>query len=70
MARTAKISGRVVVEVTVDEEGNVIEAVAKSGHVLLRQAAVDAVKQWKYQPALLNGEPISVIAEVNVDFKL
>jgi len=41
-----------------------------SGHPLLIQAALDAVKQWKYAPTILDGEPVSVIAMVTVSFTL
>jgi protein TonB len=70
MARTARVQGDVVVEVEVDEEGDVVSARATSGPALLRQAAVDAVKQWKYSPTFLNGEPISVTSTVIVKFTL
>jgi protein TonB len=70
MARTARVQGTVVVEVEVDEEGNVASARATDGPALLRQAAVDAVRQWIYSPTLLNGEPIPVMAEVRVNFSL
>ena len=70
MARTAKVSGVVVLEVQVDEDGNVTEVKPVSGPALLRQAAMDAVRQWKYSPTLLNGEPIPVVAEVRVNFSL
>jgi protein TonB len=56
--------------VTVDEEGNVSEIKVESGHPLLRDSAVQAVKQWKYSPTLLNGEPVPVIATVTVIFNL
>ena len=70
MAKAARAQGDVILEVEVDEEGNVASVVVKNGHTLLRQAAVDAVKQWKYTPTLLNGEPIPVIASVTVKFTL
>ena len=68
LAQRSRITGRVVLEVEIDEEGNVVNVTAKTGHQLLRQAAIDAIKQWKYRPALVNGEPVSVIGTVNVDF--
>ena len=67
-ASRAKITGRVIVEVVIDEDGNVIEAKAKSGHILLRPAAEEAIKQWKYKPATASGEPVSVTGEVIVNF--
>lgn len=70
LAKRARISGSVVLLVTVDEEGNVSEINVEQGHPLLRDAAVQAVKQWKYSPTILNGEPVPVIATVTVIFNL
>jgi protein TonB len=70
IARRARISGRVVLEVTIDEEGNVTAWKAKQGHPVLVEAAVQAVKQWKYSPTLLNGEPVQVVSTVNINFIL
>ena len=60
IARQAGASGSVTVQVTVDEEGNVISANATSGHPLLRAAAVTAAKQAKFSPTKLNGELVKV----------
>lgn len=68
--RWARISGLVVLEVTIDEEGNVAGWKARQGHPLLVEAAVQAVKQWKYSPTLLNGEPVQVVSTVNINFIL
>jgi protein TonB len=70
LAKRARVSGKVILVVTVDEEGNVAECRVTSGHPLLNDAALNAVKQWKYSPTLLNGEPVPVIANVTVIFKL
>ena len=70
LAKSSKTTGRVTVEVEVDEDGKVVKAVATSGPQLLRRAAEDAVKQWQYSPTLLNGEPVAVTSTVNIDFKL
>ena len=70
LAQIARVSGRVILEATIDEEGNVAGIKVLSGHVLLNDAAVDAVKQWKYSPTILNGEPIRVMATVMVNFNL
>jgi len=70
LARAERISGVVILDVTIDEAGSVVEVRAKSGDGLLRQAAIDAVKQWKYAPTTINGNPIPVRAEVRVDFSL
>ena len=60
IARQAGASGSVTVQVTVDEEGNVISANATSGHPLLRAAAVTAARQAKFSPTKLNGELVKV----------
>ena len=70
LAKRARIQGRVVLVVTVDEQGNVAEVKVNSGHPLLNEAVVTAVRQWKYSPTLLNGEPVPVIATVTVRFDL
>ena len=68
LARKARISGTVVLSVTVDEKGNVAEIRLRSGHPLFNRAAVDAVRRWKYSPMLLNGEPFRVVTTVSVSF--
>jgi protein TonB len=68
LARRARVQGVVILVVTVDEEGNVSEINVSRGHPMLNDAAVNAVKQWKYSPTLLNGEPIPVTATVTVNF--
>jgi TonB family protein len=70
LAKRARVQGRVVLVVTVDEEGSVAEIKVSNGHPLLYEAAVTAVRQWKYSPTLLNGEPVPVIATVTVRFDL
>jgi TonB family protein len=69
-ALKARVQGRVTLEVNIDEEGNVTEAKVIQGHPLLDDAAVAAVKQWKYTPTLLNGKPVPVIATVSIIFNL
>jgi protein TonB len=70
LAKRARVSGVVILQVTVDEEGNVSELRVLRGHPLLDDEAVRAVKHWKYSPTLLNGEPVPVIATVTVIFNL
>lgn len=60
VARAAKASGNVTVEVTIDEEGNVISARSVSGHPLLQSAAVTAARQAKFSPTKLSGQPVKV----------
>src|SRR5947209_10298704 len=60
IAKAARASGNVTVQVTVDEEGNVISATAVNGHPLLQQAAVAAARQAKFSPTTLSGHPVKV----------
>jgi TonB family protein len=69
-ARAARIEGSVVVEVTVDEEGNVILARAVSGHPLLRDAAVQSARRWKFTPTTLSGVPVKVVGTISFNFKM
>jgi TonB family protein len=69
-AREARIQGVVVMQVQIDEEGNVAQIQLISGHPMLAPAAIEAVKQWKYHPYLLNGNPIAVETQVVVNFTL
>jgi TonB family protein len=63
-----KISGVVVMDATMDTEGNVVDVVVVSGHPLLNDAAVTAIKQWKYKPYLENGVAKPVKFTVTVTF--
>jgi TonB family protein len=62
------VSGVVILQVVVDENGMVESIKVLRGHPLLDEAAVDAVKQWRYSQTLLNGEPVPVVATVTVIF--
>lgn len=70
IARQARISGTVELAVVIDPTGHIQSANVVSGHPLLRQAALDSVIQWVYQPTLLNGQPVSVNTTVDVIFSL
>jgi TonB family protein len=70
LAKAAEVSGTVVVEITVDEEGNVIAASVVSGHPLLRDAAVEAARQWQFTPTTLQGEAVKVIGTLTFNFAL
>lgn len=70
IARQAHISGDVVVDAQVDVNGRVVSAQAVDGPSALRQAAVDAVRQWKYAPAMLDGVPTAAHIMVTVKFRL
>ena len=67
-AKAARVSGVVILQATVNEAGEVYDAKVLRGHPLLDEAAVNAVKQWRYEPTLLNGEPVPVMATVTVIF--
>jgi len=70
LARQARISGTVRLEAVIAFNGVVQSLRVASGHPLLTQAAVDAVRQWVYRPTLLNGEPVEVLTQIEVNFKL
>jgi TonB family protein len=69
LARAARISGSVVVEVTVDEAGVVTSARAISGHPLLKDSAVNAARQWQFTPTTLAGIPTRVIGTITFNFE-
>jgi protein TonB len=70
LAKSAHVSGTVVIQATINKNGSVVNPRVVSGPTMLRQAAVDAVKSWRYRPYLLNGEPVEVETTVNVVFAL
>ena len=69
-ARKERLSGTVVLHVILNREGHVIEIVPVSGPPELVQASMDAVRQWTYQPTLLNGDPVEVDTTIAVQFTL
>jgi TonB family protein len=69
-AKDQRIQGVVLLAVIVDRSGNVSNIQLISGHPMLARAAIDGVRQWKYKPYLLNGEPIEVETQVTVNFTL
>ena len=68
LARTSRVQGTVRLEVVVANDGTVEKLRVLSGHPLLVEAAEAAVERWRYQPTVLNGSPIEVVTEVDVDF--
>lgn len=70
LARQAHVQGVVVLDADISNHGAVETLKAISGHPLLIPAAVDAVKQWRYKPYLLKGQPVAVNTEVVVNFTL
>jgi len=70
LARQARVQGTVVIDAIIDTNGNVVDVKVVSGHPLLIQAALDAVKQWKFVPTYLNDQPVAVELIVNLQFRL
>lgn len=70
LAKQARISGTVKLMGIISREGRIINLQVISGHPLLVGVAVDAVRQWVYEPTLLSGEPVEVIAPIDVNFTL
>ncbi len=64
------LQGDVVLRAVIDRGGNVAELQVISGHPLLVKAAMDAVRQWRYKPTLLNGEPVEVDTTITIAFRL
>ena len=71
IARKARIQGVVILQTIIDKEGNITDVKILKGLPMgLADAAVDAVKQWKYEPATLNGKPVAVYFNLTVNFQL
>lgn len=70
MARIVRKQGYVILEAVIDQSGLVASARVLRGDPLLDQAALDAVRQWRFTPARLNGEAIPVVMTVTVNFTL
>ncbi len=70
IAKQAQISGTVALTALIGPDGHIQQLTVVSGHPLLRQAAIDAVKTWVYSPTLLNGNPVSVSTTIDVTFTL
>jgi protein TonB len=69
-ARANGIEGTVRLHVIIAKDGSILQLEVISGHPLLTQAAQDAVSQWKYEPSLLNGQPVEVDTTIDVLFQL
>jgi TonB family protein len=70
IAKAARASGEVKVEVTIDKAGNVISARVLSGHPLLRDSALAAARQWKFKPTMASGRPAKVSGILTFNFVL
>jgi protein TonB len=70
IAKQARVQGVVILEATIGSRGDVTAVRVLRGVPLLDQSAIDAVKQWVYEPTMLNGVPVPVIMTVTVSYKL
>jgi protein TonB len=70
LAKMARIQGTVRLEAIISKDGTIMDLKLVSGHPLLTKAAMETVQRWRYQPTLLNGEPVEVVTEVDVIFTL
>jgi protein TonB len=70
LAKMARIQGTVRLEAIISKDGTIQDLKVVSGHPLLVKSALEAVQRWRYQPTLLNGEPVEVVTEVDVNFTL
>lgn len=70
LARSARVQGEVVLSAVIDISGQIQNLQLVSGHPMLVQAAIDAVRQWRYKPYLLNGQPVEVETTITVIFSL
>ncbi len=69
-ARAARIQGSVVLKAVIGKDGRVDDLKIVSGHPMLAQAALSAVKQWRYKPYYLNGQPVAIDTTITVNFTL
>ncbi len=70
LARAARIQGAVVIRAIISRNGTIENLQTLSGHPMLVGAALDAVRQWRYRPYILNGDPVEVETQVTVNFSL
>ena len=70
LAKQARIQGVVRLNAIIGKDGTIQNLTVATGHPLLVPAALEAVKQWVYKPTLLNGEPVEVVTQIDVNFTL
>ncbi len=70
LARSARVQGPVVLQAMISKLGTIENLQVLSGHPLLAPAAIDAVRQWRYRPYILNNEPVEVETQITVNFSL
>jgi protein TonB len=70
IAKAARIQGNVVLQAIISKDGSIQDLQLVSGHPMLVPAAIEAVRQWRYRPYLLNGQPVEVETTITVIFSL
>jgi periplasmic protein TonB len=70
IAKNNRISGSVILHAVISKQGTIENLQVVSGHPMLTQSALDAVRRWRYRPYLLNGEPVEVDTTITVNFTL
>jgi periplasmic protein TonB len=70
LARSARIQGTVMLQAVISRQGTIENLSVLSGHPILVPAAIDAVRQWRYRPYILNDEPVEVETQITVNFTL
>ncbi len=70
LARQARIQGSVILQAVISKTGTIENLHLVQGHPMLAPSAIEAVKQWRYRPYLLNGEPVEVETQIEVKFSL
>ena len=70
LARQARIQGAVQLRAIISKTGTIERLTVESGHPMLSGAAIDAVRQWRYRPYMLNDEPVAIETEITVNFVL
>ena len=69
-AKSARVSGNVIVFLTIDEKGTVAEVQRTNGPEMLRRAAEEAARRWKFRPTVINGQPVRVSGYISFNFAL
>ena len=70
LARAARLQGQVVMQAVISKQGAIENLRVLSGHPMLVPAAIEAVRQWRYRPYILNSEPVEVETQITVNFSL
>jgi protein TonB len=70
LARSARIQGTVMLQAVISKQGTIENLIVLTGHPILVPAAIDAVRQWRYRPYILNNEPVEVETQITVNFSL